>query len=81
MIKIMTKTAKRAAKASKKVARRSRTDAAMTKANQRIDFRVHQKICVKKKFVDVKLAKKKTKNCQGMANFLGREPETHFGCV
>ena len=57
----MTKTAKRAAKASKKVARRSRTDAAMTKANQRIDFRVHQKICVKKKFVDVKLAKKKQK--------------------
>ena len=62
----MVKKPKKAAKVPQKAAkapRRPRTDAAMAKANRRIDFRVHEKIRGKKISVkkDVKLMKKKNK--------------------
>ena len=47
----MVKEAKKAAKVPQKAAkahRRPRTDAAMAKANRRINFRVHEKIRGKK---------------------------------
>ena len=67
----MAKAAKKASpQTTEKLLRRPRTDKAMAKANQRINLPVHQKIRVKTKSVQVKVAKKKCKTVKEWRNSL-----------